>query len=395
MVRCSISEYVLAGVLTFIFINARSQNYIAGQKYFGHRSFIEYHCGTLPVILSAPHGGYERPSDIPDRNCDVCTNVNDAFTRELSLEIADALFQLTGCHPHLVINNLHRSKLDANRNLWEATLGNPDAIKAWNDFHDFILYAKSESHKSFGKGLYLDIHGHGHSIQRLELGYLLYEDELLLSDSVLNTSRFIGYSSIKNLVNHNRNSLTHAELLRGLQSFGHMTDLSGYPSVPSFQNPFPRISEPYFSGGYNVAQHGSNNGGTIDGIQIECNQNVRFDVNKRKEFAVRLAEVIMKYINLHYFETPDNYSCTSGLFPSDFEYERQLIFPNPSSERLYLQIQKMHLPVYATITTTAGIVVFQSEISENEIDISVLNEGIYYLHINKGTNKSVSRFIKL
>ena len=33
----------------------------------GLTGYIAYHPGTIPLILTAPHGGYMEPADIPDR----------------------------------------------------------------------------------------------------------------------------------------------------------------------------------------------------------------------------------------------------------------------------------------------------------------------------------------
>ncbi|MBK9150038.1 MAG: T9SS type A sorting domain-containing protein [Saprospiraceae bacterium] len=369
------------------------QPYIPGEKYQGYRSFTEYHCGTLPIILSAPHGGYDRPTDIPDRNCEVCPHVNDAFTRELSLEIYRALNQLTGCFPHLIINNLHRSKFDANRNLWEATLGNTEAIQAWNDFHDFIHYSKTEVQKNYGKGLYLDIHGHGHSMQRIELGYLLYDDELRLPDSMLNTPKFIGYSSIRSLVQYNKNGLTHAELLRGVQSFGQLCENEAYPSVPSFYDPFPKISEPYFSGGYNVSQHGSQKQGNIDGIQIEVNQNVRFDAEKRRQFAQKLAGIIIQYLDLHYFDSPESYACVSNVKTT---YNiKTYITPNPATDILNLHFSDLSFPCTIYITDTLKKLKFYGQLHHNTVDVSHLLPGMYFITLEDRSSKTTFKFFKI
>src|SRR5688572_23934921 len=53
-----------------------------GQSHYGQNQYIEYLAGNLPVILSAPHGGRERPSDIPDR--EQGTFAFDTNTQELA-----------------------------------------------------------------------------------------------------------------------------------------------------------------------------------------------------------------------------------------------------------------------------------------------------------------------
>ena len=48
---------------------------------------VHIECGTLPIIISVPHGGALCPVEIPDRSGpDVCCET-DWFTQELSVEI--------------------------------------------------------------------------------------------------------------------------------------------------------------------------------------------------------------------------------------------------------------------------------------------------------------------
>ncbi|MGV2389976.1 MAG UNVERIFIED_CONTAM: hypothetical protein LVR29_22045 [Microcystis novacekii LVE1205-3] len=289
-------------LLSLLSSRTHAQPYIPGQSYFGSNNYTEYIAGNMPLVLSAPHGGLLSPAAIPDRNCSGCSTVNDFNTQELARALAGALHERTGCWPHLVINRLHRRKLDANRDLPEAADGNPVAGQAWADFHHFLGNAKNEVSFQFGKGFYVDIHGHGHSIQRLELGYLLYSDELRLPDDTLNTPVFTGYSSIKHLAENNPQSLTHAELLRGSQSLGELLANRGYPATPSLSDPAPDAGEDYFSGGYNTARYSSYNGGSIDGVQIECNRTgIRDSLTQVERFADSLAVTLLDYLGRHYF----------------------------------------------------------------------------------------------
>jgi hypothetical protein len=68
---------------------------------------------SVPVVLSAPHGGAQTPADIPERTegC-VC---EDAGSLELARAIRAEFGRRLGAVPHLVASQLHRTKLDANR----------------------------------------------------------------------------------------------------------------------------------------------------------------------------------------------------------------------------------------------------------------------------------------
>jgi hypothetical protein len=280
-----------------------AQNFTPGTSYFGTNGYVEYLAGNLPIIMTAPHGGLLSPASIPDRDCAGCTTVNDFNTQELARAFAEAIHERTGCWPHVIFNKLHRRKLDANRDLPEAADGNPVAAVAWHEFHAFVETAKNQVFPSFGKGLYIDLHGHGHSIQRLELGYLLSQAELALADDTLNHPNLVRQSSIRYLAQHNASGLSHAELLHGSQSLGALLADRGYPATPSAQDPFPDADEDYFNGGYNTARHSSYpTGATIDGLQIECNrQGVRDSMHNVVRFADTLATAVLHFVGLHYF----------------------------------------------------------------------------------------------
>jgi len=380
-------------LLLFLQIGFHSdgQEFIPGQSYFGFSQYIEYVAGNLPVILSAPHGGDKIPSDIPDRSCPDCVIVKDAFTQELIMEIYQALLEKTGCHAHLIINRLHRRKLDANRNMEEATDGNNIAAMSWFDFHDFIESAKKTVTMNFGKGLYIDLHGHSHIKQRLEIGYLLYGSELRQPNSKLNSQEYIDYSSIKNLVNTNINSLNHADLLKGDLSFGSLMSNQKYPSVPSKADPFPLPGDDYFSGGYNTERHGSIKSGAIDGIQIECNNEVRFETAKRLAFADKLASSILDYLDKHYFPEFSKTSCVSTS--SELPNSTITFYPNPVLDVLYITADE------DSITQVSIFNYFGKKVWSGlalEIPVGKFSAGIYFLAIgHRKGNISFNKFLKL
>ncbi|MFN0213926.1 MAG: hypothetical protein ACKVT2_06685 [Saprospiraceae bacterium] len=318
-------------LFSFLFFKTFAQSYVPGQSYFGTNGYVEYLAGNLPIIVSAPHGGLLSPSSIPDRSCVDCITANDFNTQELARAFAEAVHEHTGCWPHVIFNKLHRRKLDANREIVEAAQGNSDAELAWNEFHIFVETAKNQVLPTFGKGFYFDLHGHGHDIQRLELGYLLSKTELQLTDNVLDGNDYIIQSSIRHLAGDNALELTHSELLRGPQSLGSLLSGRGYPATPSLPDPFPEPEEDYFSGGYNTVRYSSYQYGKLDGVQIECNkQGVRDNMQNVLRFADSLSITLLEYLGLHYFGDATESLCPTDLASpeppvSDF-FE---IFPNP------------------------------------------------------------------
>lgn len=265
------------------------------------REFVDFQSGNIPLILSVPHGGDLRPVEIADRTCNEAVNVMDEFTIELARAIMDE-FAKTGQRPYLIINRMHRSKMDANRNRVDATCGDVNAEAVWDLFHGQIQNSMASVNAKFQKGLFLDLHGHGNPKQRVELGYLLFEDELALPNSALNSTALIEVSSIQNLIRNHPEDASHTDLLKGENAFGSLLYQAGFASVPSAADPFPLPEDNYFSGGYNTANYSSYNGGTIDGIQVECNRNgLRESVANREAFAVAFASTVVAYMEAHYF----------------------------------------------------------------------------------------------
>jgi len=238
-----------------------------GVRLDGNREFVEYTPGTLPLVITAAHGGTLLPSDLPDRTWG--TLVRDLATDTLALLVADSLEALTGERPHLVRVHLHRRKLDANRDLEEAAQGNPEATRAWREFHAWTETAMALVQASHARGLYMDVHGHGHEVQRLELGYLLTGSELALGDAALDQSDLAARSSLREMAAWT--GRTPAEIVRGAGSLGDRFHQRGYPAVPSPQDPHP-AGAPYFSGGYNTRRYGCSEGGSICGFQLEANR---------------------------------------------------------------------------------------------------------------------------
>ena len=354
-------------------LGAKAQPLLPGNTYFSPNGHIEYRCGDLPLIVSVPHGGSLEPVDIPDRTCNSPVYDVDANTVELSLAIDSAFQAHGGCRPHLIINHLARRKLDANRNLTDGACGDPQAVLAWNAFHDFIDSASATATALNGKGFYLDLHGHGHAIQRVELGYLLYEDELALPPATLNSSTYINYSSIRNLAGNNQQGLTHAQLLQGQYALGTLLANAGYPAVPGQQDPFPLAGQPYFSGGYNVAQHSSYSGGTIDGVQVECYYTgIRGTAADRSRFADSLVVVIEAYFDLHYF-APGS-TCTTGIEARPGVSD-QRVFPNPATANV-----SMAWPAGTSASVRVNDLlgrVWMVQRCEGRLDITGLPAGMY------------------
>ena len=287
--------------------------------------------GDAPIIILSQHGGYEVPNTIPDREdgcwntvsedcifehdceinhapyvqssskCDVKT-FRDAYTKEIATCLRDTIDIFDnnrGNIPHLVVNELKRSKLDPNRPIDEATLGNADATLVYNDIHtDFMEQAKTAVTNQCGFGLVLDIHGQGANDFN-QLGYRLRDSDLEQDDATLNGQT--SSSTIKYLAQNNLQNDDLATIVRGADSLGTIKNQTySYLMVPSTLQPY-LDEEYYYQGSTGILNHGSQFSGSVDAIQIEINSNIRWNQNNRDQFCIDFSRAIETFMN-HYYD---------------------------------------------------------------------------------------------
>lgn len=260
--------------------------------------YIEVRSGTLPIILTVPHGGTLKPENVLARRYGV-TGI-DSNTAPLSEMIIEELQSRYGGRPHAIFSRLHRSKLDPNRDIKEAAQGDPTAEGAWRHFHDSAQKACAAVMKKHGLGLLLDIHGQRHTDPRVELGYLIRGEELAANDTALNAdTALLARTSVRDL--DKRSPQGFAALVRGPQSLGGLLEARGFKCLPSPTKAKPGPGAAYFSGAYDITAHGSRDGGTVSAIQIECPWiGVRDETQNQRRFAQALAESLGVYFEVHF-----------------------------------------------------------------------------------------------
>ena len=196
--------------------------------------------------------------------------------------LRDELDALLGERPHLIICNLSRRKLDANRDIANGAQHAPHAEHAWRDYHGFIEKARACVTRNCGRGILFDVHGQSHPEKLIELGYVISSEQLTGNPTP-------SISSIRTLSARSRYSFD--SILRGAQSLGARLQKEGFGCVPSPAHRAPPAK--YYSGGYTVQEWGSMAGGALDAIQLELPYNVR---EGYKCTGPRLASVLADYV---------------------------------------------------------------------------------------------------
>ena len=268
--------------------------------------FVEFREGNIPLIIIAPHGGDLKPQWIENRDCEGSVITKDLYTLDIAFQVENEL-KNNGYQPYIVYAKIHRIKLDLNRSLETSHCEDDTSNGLWQLFHDQIFNYRQEIISKFNRGLLIDFHGHGHPIQRIELGYLLKSDMLR---ELSNDVSVVPYSetSISSLIENHPKNKQLGDLLFGDDALGSLLSKNGFPTVPSSTDRAPKSGEPFFSGGTNTREYGSKYQNGVDAIQLELNRNgLRQDNEDRERFSKVFTEILIDYMKIHY----------SDVFPSN------------------------------------------------------------------------------
>lgn len=242
-------------------------------------AFLEVRGGSLPLVLSAPHGGSEKPAAAPDRTSGVTTL--DIGTRELALAVADELERLLDARPFVVTTSIHRSKVDLNRPADDATDAEGLGAEVWREYHAALEGATAAARKlRDGRALVIDLHGHAHDEPLVELGFALDAKQLALDDAALARERWFDEERVD------------VPWVRGGQSLGARLAEAGLAAVPSPLRPHPD-GKPYFNGGYIVRRHRDAN---LRAVQLEFPAGAR-SRERRAETAKQVARALAQVLS--------------------------------------------------------------------------------------------------
>jgi len=210
--------------------------------------------GTLPVIITAPHGGRERiPGIAPRRGVGVrqFTAERDSNTAELAQAVAIKLRQRSGGTPFLIIARFERKFIDANRDPG-AAYETPQAKPYYESYHRGIRMSAETIRQKWGGGLLLDIHAQGAQAETI----------------------FRGTHNGRS-VSQLRKQFGEAALSGPKSVLGHLASI-GYKIQPDLAG---QEQETRYSGGFTTRTYGSHQGTNIDAIQLELGRSLRAKAN--------------------------------------------------------------------------------------------------------------------
>lgn len=241
--------------------------------------YLSIEAGTLPIVLSAPHGGTTTLPGVPTRQTG--TTVLDTNTYQLATSIQGAIASRTGRRAYLVAALVSRAYVDFNRrsaDAYESSSVAPLYQAYHSALQQAVLAARSQSS---GGALFVDIHGQSSDVTVVFRGTRAGETASL---SVL-------YA-------------TPSGFLTRLMALG--IDVS------------PRTAggaeNPDYDGGYIVATYGAGTIGGINAVQLEFGMNYR-QSGVLPSTASQVADAIVEHLRAFAPETISGQASAAGSRP--------------------------------------------------------------------------------
>ncbi|CEG74581.1 hypothetical protein RMATCC62417_09766 [Rhizopus microsporus] len=254
--------------------------------------------GLLPLVITAPHGGWKKPTTIPDRVKNGSLVLTDLYTAEIAQDIYERIEQHYGHSPHLVVNTISRRKADPNRDIDEGT-ETEGGRHIWIEYHSRIKDAIEALHRRHSFGLLIDIHGHAHPQGMIELGYLIEPSNMRSSSEILNQV-VLKQSSIRSLANRHKSIIEPSKLLKqfGDSMVNYNSNITAVPSTDNFDP-----EDEYFRGAYTIQTYHYHNDKArqgLDAIQIEIPQRFRLTPENREQLVHSVANAAIQFLDDYY-----------------------------------------------------------------------------------------------
>jgi hypothetical protein len=251
---------------------------------YAENKLVQRHRGTMPIILTSPHGGSDTPPGVSERTdeetppgCDFEPD-RDNETALIIESVAQRILDVTGLSPYVVIAQFHRKYIDANRDEACAYIDR-DAQPFYREYHDRIAgYVSQVLSQNQNRGFLFDIHG----TQVIDADpadvYLGTADGAALP---------AGFDRRVIFMQHGLHGLLKwARHRKGANGTG---PLVSYRVSPADETT-PETSA--VSGGFTVTNYGA----TINSIQVEIADTIRDDPELRGFFIDDLAFAIINFV---------------------------------------------------------------------------------------------------
>lgn len=227
--------------------------------------------GTLPIVISAPHGGLEDIPGVPPREnkeAERFVTGADVNTRELAHKIIKQLEERLGGKPYYVVARFRRRFLDVNRTP-EHAYESPDAKFYYDEYHATLAEFCREVQKKYdGVGLLIDVHGQA-----------TYKDEVLVGT--------VGGKSVTRLRDRFGD-----EALVGKDGVVGFLQAAGFRTMPAIDA--TDFNVPKYNGGHITQSFGSDRPAGLDAVQFEFGSNYR-GKETLDDTAKRTADAIEHY----------------------------------------------------------------------------------------------------
>ncbi len=250
---------------------------------YSETRFVKRHRGTMPIILTCPHGGSEVPPGVSRRtsaatpaDCDF-NDSRDSRTIDIAEDVAQKILELTGLSPYVVIAQFHRERIDANRAA-RCAFTDPDARPFYDEYHDRIAgYIDQILEENDNRGFLFDIHGTGRDVADIFLG---------TGNGATLTTGF------------DRDNLFRRHGLQGLLDAVRQPNITGILPPVIFQyrvDPADAAANEILNGQFTVRNYASR----LNCIQIETSGLIRDNAIRRALLTEDLAFALINFVRRH------------------------------------------------------------------------------------------------
>ena len=264
--------------------------------------------GTIPVLITAPHGGSEQPGNVSIRTgvdgngvtIEDFNIVKDSWTKTIAKEIQAKYQQKYGGVPYIVAADFHRKYIDANRAENQA-FESEEARFYYETYHNKINEYIGDIQQKFGQGIMLDIHGQAQHPSK-----------------ILRGTRN-GFAVQRLVSTHGWDAVVGQQGIFGLLAQQGFSLEPSNSEVPTTSAPMPESS---LSGGATIKFNGSHNAIGIDAIQFELGSDIRFSSSERELFSDHMADNIRTFMNSFYCNGNNaNFPCSPKTIIIDRDYK--------------------------------------------------------------------------